>query len=331
MKLLTSTAVSLLLIGLTMSGTAYSQVPAWEREALITFYNSTGGDNWSNNTGWNGAAGTECDWYGVTCTSGEITSLSLGYNNLSGSIPAELGNLTSLEYLYLNYNQLTGAIPSELGNLTILKRLNLSINRLTGSIPPQLGNLTSLEYLYLNNNELTGSIPPELPHAQYLSLWNNQLTGAIPTELQGSYMSLDLRNNQLSGSIPPGIIKMSAEASIEVSDNPKLDRNVLIKLYDSTKPSVTINDPDNRIQFESFFDEHTQAISTLGFNKVTYSVGEHNDTTWVDGKYTVEDYAFLQVQIDGSHGGKNLNNPDSPEYTVGTANWIDKCKLCYRK
>jgi len=322
MKLLTSTAVSLLLIGLTMSGTAYSQVPAWEREALITFYNSTGGDNWSNNTGWNGAAGTECDWYGVTCTSGEITSLSLGYNNLSGSIPAELGNLTSLEYLYLNYNQLTGAIPSELGNLTILKRLNLSINRLTGSIPPQLGNLTSLEYLYLNNNELTGSIPPELPHAQYLSLWNNQLTGAIPTELQGSYMSLDLRNNQLSGSIPPGIIKMSAEASIEVSDNPKLDRNVLIKLYDSTKPSVTINDPDNRIQFESFFDEHTQAISTLGFNKVTYSVGEHNDTTWVNGKYTVEDYAFLQVQIDGSHGGKNLNNPDSPEYTVGTANWM---------
>jgi Leucine-rich repeat (LRR) protein len=207
------------------------------------------GISWTNTTGWAGAVGTECDWYGVTCSGGNLTGLNLASNNL------------------------VGTIPSELGNLTILKRLNLSFNRLTGSIPPQLGNLTSISTLYLNNNELTGSIPPELPHAQYLDLWNNQLTGAIPTELQGSYMMLNLKNNQLSGSIPPGIIKMSEEATIEVSGNPKLDRNVLIKLYDSTKLSVTINDPDNRIQFESFYDEYTQPISTLDFNKVNYSVG----------------------------------------------------------
>ena len=92
--------------------------------------------------------------------------------------------------------------------------------------------------------------------------------------------------------------------------------------YSGTPLSVTINDRDNRIQFESFFDEYTQPISTLGFNKVTYSVGEYNDTKWVNGKYTVEDYAFLQVQIDGSHGGKNLNNPDSEEYTVGVQSWM---------
>ena len=44
MKHLTLTAVSLLLIGLTMSSTAYSQVPVWEREALTAFYNATDGD-----------------------------------------------------------------------------------------------------------------------------------------------------------------------------------------------------------------------------------------------------------------------------------------------
>jgi len=43
MKHLTLTAVSLLLIGLTMSGIAYSQVPSWEREALIALYNATDG------------------------------------------------------------------------------------------------------------------------------------------------------------------------------------------------------------------------------------------------------------------------------------------------
>ena len=100
MKLLTSTAVSLLLIGLAMSGTAYSQVPVWEREALIAFYNSTNGDSWFVRSydqqayaAWNGPAGTECDWYGVTCTNGVVTSLQLTSNNqLTGSIPPQLGS-----------------------------------------------------------------------------------------------------------------------------------------------------------------------------------------------------------------------------------------------
>jgi len=35
-----------------MSGTAYSQVPSWEREALIAIYNATDGENWVY--GWGG-------------------------------------------------------------------------------------------------------------------------------------------------------------------------------------------------------------------------------------------------------------------------------------
>ena len=109
---LTLTAVSLLLIGLTMSGTAYSQVPVWEREALIALYNATDGDNWDphyfgSSEGWDGPAGTECNWWGVTCSSGRVTELNLGYRNqLSGFIPAELGNLTSLiQHIHLEGTQ----------------------------------------------------------------------------------------------------------------------------------------------------------------------------------------------------------------------------------
>ena len=118
MKHLTLTAVSLLLIGLTMSGTAYSQVPVWEREALIAIYNATGGDNWSNNTGWNGAAGTECDWAGVTCSSGVVTKLVFsGGWYFSGSLPPEFGNLTGLTELDLRgAGSRQGSIPAELGN-----------------------------------------------------------------------------------------------------------------------------------------------------------------------------------------------------------------------
>jgi len=172
MKLLTLTAVSLLLIGLTMSGTAYSQVPVWEREALIAFYNATDGDNWivyaslleeaEAYAAWNGPAGTECDWFGVGCTLGNVTSLDFYRRGLSGSITPELSNLTALTSLYLEENQLSGSIPVELGTLTNLTFLDLAENQLSGSIPSELGNLTNLRHLYLNENQLTGSIPAEL-------------------------------------------------------------------------------------------------------------------------------------------------------------------------
>ncbi|MBM87009.1 MAG: hypothetical protein CMQ41_01390, partial [Gammaproteobacteria bacterium] len=52
----------------SLASVSYSQVPQIERDALVALYNSTGGANWRDNTGWLGAAGTECDWYGVTCS-----------------------------------------------------------------------------------------------------------------------------------------------------------------------------------------------------------------------------------------------------------------------
>ena len=145
MKHLTLTAVSLLLISL--AGVSYSQVPQIERDALIALYNATRGYNWSIDVGWNGAAGTECDWYGVRCSYGHVSRIVLNDNSLSGSIPAELGNLTNLTGLSLTYNSLTGSIPSELGNLTNLTGLSIGDNFLTGPLPQWLSEMA---ILYLN-------------------------------------------------------------------------------------------------------------------------------------------------------------------------------------
>ena len=89
-------------------------------------------------------------------------ALDLSDNNLTGSIPPELGGLAGLRVVYLENNSLTGAIPPELGNLPNLRLLSLLANNLTGSIPSELGNLVSLEVLWLQSNNLTGRIPPEL-------------------------------------------------------------------------------------------------------------------------------------------------------------------------
>ena len=192
-----------------------SSNPKLDRNILIKLYDSTNGDNWTNKTGWNGIAGTECDWYGVTCSGGDLTELSLSSNNLVGTIPSGLGDLTTLTTLQLGSNSLSGSIPTELGNLTALDYLSFYDNSLTGTIPAQLGNLTNLTYFSLTSNQLSGSIPSELGNltsVTYFALAINQLTGSIPAELGNltSVAYLTLGTNQLSGSIPTALGDLSS-------------------------------------------------------------------------------------------------------------------------
>ncbi|MEN8220451.1 MAG: hypothetical protein ABFS56_29700 [Pseudomonadota bacterium] len=162
------------LIGLTFNASALdcnqvTEIPSTECEVLVTLYNSTNGDNWTDNNGWL-ETNTPCSWKGVTCSGGHVSELSLYYNNLSGSIPSELSNLNNLKSLYLYDNQLTGSIPSELGNLSNFTWLHLYSNSLTGLIPSELGNLTHLTFLSLANSDLTGSIPTELGNLSNLTM-----------------------------------------------------------------------------------------------------------------------------------------------------------------
>jgi len=152
------------------------------------------------------------------------TELDLGYNQLTGSIPPEIGNLTNLTYLNLGHNQLTGEIPPEIGNLTNLTSLRLTTNQLTGEIPSEIGNLTNLEFLHLSQNELSGEIPSEignLTNLERLFLDTNQLTGSIPPEIGNltNLGALHLQDNQLSGSIPSEFGNMTNLTHLSLYNN----------------------------------------------------------------------------------------------------------------
>lgn len=47
----------------------------------------------------------------------------------------------------LQGNGITGGIPKEFGNMTSLSNLNLENNNLIGEIPSSLGNLKKLQFL----------------------------------------------------------------------------------------------------------------------------------------------------------------------------------------
>jgi len=194
---------------------AKSQVSQLEFEALKALYKSTDGDNWTNNTGWDTtltANDVDNSWYGLAFFSGDLTSLNLRSNNLSGQIPVELGNFSYLYILGLAENLLVGEIPQEIGNLLTLGVLSLSSNQLTGPIPDEIGNLINLKIFDLSHNLLEGPIPPSLGNlspAEFL-LNNNNLSGHLSVELGNvSCSSFDISNNHLSGEVPIGISSLT--------------------------------------------------------------------------------------------------------------------------
>ena len=159
--LLTALFVSILTSVVFYNTASWGAIPGSERTVLLNLYSSTNGGGWTNKTGWNGASGTECSWYGVTCDAGSnhVTVISMSTNNLTGSLP-DISGLTGLRYFYVNINQLTGQIPS-LSGLTSLQWFEVDNNQLTGQIP-SLSGLTGLKYFDVDNNQLTGD-PPSVP------------------------------------------------------------------------------------------------------------------------------------------------------------------------
>jgi hypothetical protein len=217
-----SAAVSFLLL----APAANAAVPATERAALVALYNATAGARWTDRSGWMGAAGTECSWYGVECNaaSTSVTGLDLAENNLTGSLPASLKQLTNLRVLRLGVNQISGALPREIGSLANLELLDLPFNQISGALPAELGKLVRLESLSLGGNQITGGVIPQLGDLKtlrYLDLSDNQLGGAIPASLGGlpELIALYLSDNQLTGSIPRELGNLSSLLFLDLSRN----------------------------------------------------------------------------------------------------------------
>src|SRR4030042_4434665 len=89
------------------TASSINEIPQTEREALVALYNSTGGNNWTDNTNW-WVTNTPSNWYGLTVSDRHIIRIKLSDNQLTGTIPLEIGNLNALESLDFNNNEISG-------------------------------------------------------------------------------------------------------------------------------------------------------------------------------------------------------------------------------
>ncbi|CBI17206.3 unnamed protein product, partial [Vitis vinifera] len=159
------------------------------------------------------------------CQNMEI--LFLDHNKLNGSVPENvIDHFNQLRSLYLQQNTLTGSLPADFGQLKNLNQLLVSDNNLSGEIPRELGSCSVLEYLDMARNSFQGNIPlsfSSLGGIQILDLSCNNLSGMIPKELQhlSALLSLNLSYSYIEGEVPSGGVFKNV-SGISITGNKKL-------------------------------------------------------------------------------------------------------------
>ena len=143
-----------------------------EYPALQRLYESSSGPLWNRRDGWLTSYACEGvapfyptpSWYGVSaCSFGSVSRLVLNANRLQGTLPQQIGVLTSISYaLHLQSNVLSGTLPTEFGALQSLRDLRIQSNRLSGTIPTEFGLMTQLQELHLELNSISGTLPTQL-------------------------------------------------------------------------------------------------------------------------------------------------------------------------
>ena len=226
--------------------------------ALKQLYQTAGGTDWTESTGWPGDGAVE-EWHGVSADSlGRVTALDLSRNGLAGRLPRGLDAMAHMTELRVGGNPgLSGRLPLSLARLA-LRALHYSGTGLCAPAEPSfrawLGAIPShegtgaqcaplsdrdvLQALYdatsgpdwTNNDNWLTDAPLGQWHGirvdgedrvTVLELWDNNLKGPIPPELGklANLTSLWLGQNDLTGPIPTELGDLSRLASLSVGSN----------------------------------------------------------------------------------------------------------------
>ena len=218
------------------------QPPEAGDEFLPLLYETLGGDQWHDNTGWMDPEVHWCDWYGVECRTVDegisteregLRSLELPANNLAGELTEELAEMllqffAPTEALDLSGNTISGQIhfyPKR------TDRVNLAGNALSGPLPPLDGDWTleGDQRLYLERNALTGSIPESWSAARLsvLDLSDNALSGghmhAIDAITESGLGRVFLTGNPLEGELTEEVLTAPVSTRDEFEGNGGID------------------------------------------------------------------------------------------------------------
>uniref|UniRef100_A0A0D3IBZ7 Leucine-rich repeat-containing N-terminal plant-type domain-containing protein n=1 Tax=Emiliania huxleyi (strain CCMP1516) TaxID=280463 RepID=A0A0D3IBZ7_EMIH1 len=135
-----------------------------------------------------------------------------GDRSFSGTLPAELTQLTALQKLSLTTDKVSGTIPHQLGRLPALEKVTLLSKRLSGTVPGELCHRSdgSLRKLVLDDNvKLSGArgAGGRNAAAREISAKKTRISGTLPSKITAPLRLLILEEVGLSGSVPEELCK----------------------------------------------------------------------------------------------------------------------------
>lgn len=231
-----SVASILLILERTLLAAGWAKTA--DKNALIAFYQATGGEYWVQSAGhfynaygttpggnlnWDTSGATDpCPysfsdyWAGVMCVDpcyypidgddcrlGRITGLSLPFNNLTGTIPDgtfdQLNNLTIVD---LSHNSLSGTLPTTVGKLRNVMMFTLNDNLISGTVPEEIRTMGS----HIAPDETAMALedlPAEALANASLIGYPELLNITFPTAMETfGLQQFDVGSNRFTGNIP---------------------------------------------------------------------------------------------------------------------------------
>lgn len=156
-----------------------------DRIALMDFYQLTLGTYWYQKWNWGSELGYK-QWYGISVDkSGHVSTIQLRENYLRGSLEkfSSMKYLKNLIVFSIFSNNIQGSLPSEIGNLSYLQELNISWNQFSGCLPESFYELKALRVLKIDHNNFMGILSKKLgdmKELRYLNVSYNLLEGELP-------------------------------------------------------------------------------------------------------------------------------------------------------
>ncbi|MYG15106.1 MAG: hypothetical protein F4207_01575, partial [Gemmatimonadetes bacterium] len=204
-----------------------------DRDALLALYEAAGGMAWLGSGNWLTDAPLG-DWYGVTTNAaGQVSTLVLVDNNMEGSLPPALGDLTGLTMLNLNGNDgLEGPLPRALVNLE-LDVLDLEGTNLCATDDDEIQSWLSR----ISDRRVN---PCTMAHPDWIALdalftstfgqnWNDQGNWlstrpldewhGVTTDDAGRVSELRLEYNNLWGALPPELGQLTHLRVLSIAGN----------------------------------------------------------------------------------------------------------------
>ena len=95
---------------------------------------------------------------------GSLTRLETFGNQISGTVPSQLGSLNATEMgavkigISLGESRLSGTLPTQLASVTRLGLLQLGHSRISGTLPAQYNALQQLTFLDVSESALSGTL-----------------------------------------------------------------------------------------------------------------------------------------------------------------------------